>query len=99
EIRIAYVPQGNHIDLDFPILVKDSVLLGTYPQLGLFKRAGKKEKKLAVECLEKVGMQDFKNRQISELSGGQQQRVFLARALAQQADFFFLDEPFVAIDA
>ncbi|HLQ95627.1 MAG TPA: metal ABC transporter ATP-binding protein [Pseudogracilibacillus sp.] len=99
QTSIAYVPQRNHIDWDFPILVKDTVLLGTYPHLGLFKRPGKKEKKLAVECLEKVGMQDFKNRQISELSGGQQQRVFLARALAQQADFFFLDEPFVGIDA
>lgn len=101
EVRtsIAYVPQRNNIDWDFPILVKDTVLLGTYPNLGLFKRPGKKQKALADECLEKVGMLDFRNRQISELSGGQQQRVFLARALAQQADFFFLDEPFVGIDA
>lgn len=101
EVRtsIAYVPQRNNIDWDFPILVKDTVLLGTYPNLGLFKRPGKKQKTLSEDCLEKVGMLDFKNRQISELSGGQQQRVFLARALAQQANFFFLDEPFVGIDA
>src|SRR5699024_372110 len=83
---------------DFPIIVKDTVLLGTYPHLGLFRRPGKKERELADECLREVGMQDFSNRQIAELSGGQQQRVFLARALAQKADYFFLDEPFVGID-
>ncbi|MEI3613852.1 metal ABC transporter ATP-binding protein [Pseudogracilibacillus sp. SO30301A] len=96
--KIAYVPQRNNIDWDFPIIVKDTVLLGTFPNLGLFKRPKKKEKELTAHCLEKVGMQDFSNRQIAELSGGQQQRVFLARALAQNADFFFLDEPFVGID-
>lgn len=96
--KIAYVPQRNNIDWDFPIIVKDTVLLGTFPNLGLFKRPKKKEKELATKCLEKVGMQNFSNRQIAELSGGQQQRVFLARALAQNADFFFLDEPFVGID-
>lgn len=96
--KIAYVPQRNNIDWDFPIIVKDTVLLGTFPNLGLFKRPKKKEKELATQCLEKVGMQNFSNRQIAELSGGQQQRVFLARALAQNADFFFLDEPFVGID-
>ena len=96
--KIAYVPQRNNIDWDFPIIVKDTVLLGTFPNLGLFKRPKKKEKEFATKCLEKVGMQNFSNRQIAELSGGQQQRVFLARALAQNADFFFLDEPFVGID-
>lgn len=96
--NIAYVPQRNNIDWDFPILVRDTVLLGTYPKLGLFKRPTAKEKKKAYECLARVGMQDFAKRQISELSGGQQQRVFLARALAQEADFFFMDEPFVGID-
>lgn len=95
---IAYVPQRSNIDWDFPILVRDTVLLGTYPNLGLFKRPGKKDKELATQCLEKVGLVDFADRQIAELSGGQQQRVFLARALAQEADFFFLDEPFVGID-
>lgn len=96
--KIAYVPQRASIDWNFPITVRDTVLLGTYPKLGFFKIPLKKEKYFAEQCLEKVGMSDFSNRQISELSGGQQQRVFLARALAQKADFFFLDEPFVGID-
>lgn len=95
---IAYVPQRSNIDWDFPIIVKDAVLLGTYPKLGLFHRPKKADKELAMECLKKVGMQDFAKDQIGELSGGQQQRVFLARALAQKADYFFLDEPFVGID-
>lgn len=100
EVRkdIAYLPQRSSIDWDFPILVRDAVLTGTYPKLGLFKRPGKKEKDLVTVCLEKVGMEEFSDRQIGELSGGQQQRVFLARALAQEADLFFLDEPFVGID-
>lgn len=96
--RIAYVPQRSDIDWDFPITVLDTVLLGTYPKLGVFHRPKKKEKAWAYDCLEKVGMHDYSKRQIGELSGGQQQRVFLARALAQQADLFFLDEPFVGID-
>src|SRR5690625_2081418 len=96
--KIAYVPQRSNIDWDFPIIVRDTVLLGTYPNLGLFRRPKKSDKEWANHCLEKVGMQDFSERQIAELSGGQQQRVFLARALAQKADFFFLDEPFVGID-
>src|SRR5699024_5133762 len=96
--KIAYVPQRTTIDWDFPITVRDTVLLGTYPNLGLFKIPLKNEKQLANECLEKVGMLSFHRRQISELSGGQQQRVFLARALAQNAEIFFLDEPFVGID-
>lgn len=96
--RIAYVPQRNDIDWDFPITVRDTVLLGTYPNLALFRKPKKRHKEWAFHCLEKVGMQDFSERQIAELSGGQQQRVFLARALAQQADYFFLDEPFVGID-
>jgi ABC-type Mn2+/Zn2+ transport system ATPase subunit len=100
EIRkeIAYVPQRSNIDWDFPIEVKEAVLLGTFPRLGLFHRPGKKERELAKECLEKVGMLEFANHQIGELSGGQQQRVFMARALAQKAEYFFLDEPFVGID-
>jgi len=96
--QIAYVPQRSNIDWDFPILVRDTVLLGTYPKLGLFKRPTKTDKKWADECLDKVNMLDYRDRQIGELSGGQQQRVFLARALAQQANYFFLDEPFVGID-
>ncbi|ANU13264.1 Manganese ABC transporter, ATP-binding protein SitB [Planococcus halocryophilus Or1] len=97
--RIAYVPQRNQYDWDFPIHVLDAVLIGTYPILGIFKRPKKKDKEWAYECLKKVRMEEFAHRQIGELSGGQQQRVFLARALAQKADIFFLDEPFVGIDA
>lgn len=96
--QIAYVPQRSNIDWDFPILVRDTVLLGTYPRLGLFRRPTKADKKWADECLDQVNMLDYRDRQIGELSGGQQQRVFLARALAQQANYFFLDEPFVGID-
>lgn len=100
EVRkdIAYLPQRSSIDWDFPILVRDAVLTGTYPKLGLFRRPKKKDKEFAATCLAKVGMEEFSDRQIGELSGGQQQRVFLARALAQEADLFFLDEPFVGID-
>lgn len=96
--EIAYIPQRTDIDWDFPIVVKDAVLIGTYPKLGIFKSPGKKEKALALECLAKVGMEEYANTQISELSGGQQQRVFIARALAQEAECFFLDEPFVGVD-
>lgn len=96
--QIAYVPQRTNIDWNFPILVKDTVLLGTYPNLGLFRRPTKKDKQWAHHCLEQVGLVELVNRQIGELSGGQQQRVFLARALAQKAQYFFLDEPFVGID-
>lgn len=96
--RIAYVPQRSEYDWDFPINVLDAVLIGTYPTLGIFKRPKKKDREWAYKCLEKVGMEEFHNRQIGELSGGQQQRVFLARAIAQKADLFFLDEPFVGID-
>ncbi|QGQ96402.1 metal ABC transporter ATP-binding protein [Paenibacillus psychroresistens] len=100
EVRkeIAYVPQRNETDWTFPITVIDTVLLGTYPRLGLFHRPKKQHKDWAYACLEKVGMEAYSNRQIGELSGGQQQRVFIARALAQDATLFCLDEPFVAID-
>jgi iron/zinc/copper transport system ATP-binding protein len=96
---VAYVPQRSNIDWDFPINVLDTVLIGTYPNMGILKRPKKKEKEWAMQCLERVGMENFANRQIGELSGGQQQRVFLARALAQKSEIFFLDEPFVGIDA
>ncbi|MBS4209203.1 metal ABC transporter ATP-binding protein [Bacillus sp. FJAT-50079] len=100
EIRrqIAYVPQRSNIDWDFPISVFETVMLGTYPNLKAFRKPRKKEKEISLQCLKKVGMESFKDRQIGELSGGQQQRVFLARAMAQQTDILFLDEPFVGID-
>ncbi|MFS0574781.1 metal ABC transporter ATP-binding protein [Sporosarcina sp. 179-K 3D1 HS] len=96
--NVAYVPQRSAIDWDFPITVKETVLIGTYPSVGMIKRPGKQEKDLAKACLEQVDMLAYEDRQIGELSGGQQQRVFLARALAQKAELFLLDEPFVGID-
>ncbi|MCE7057526.1 metal ABC transporter ATP-binding protein [Algoriphagus sp. AGSA1] len=96
--RISYVPQRESVDWNFPASVLDVVMMGTYGKLGLFRRPGKKEKNIAMECLEKVGMQSFVGRQISELSGGQQQRVFIARALAQEADLYLMDEPFAGVD-
>ncbi|MDO5655326.1 MAG: metal ABC transporter ATP-binding protein [Flavobacteriaceae bacterium] len=97
--NIAYVPQRSSVDWDFPTTVLDVVLMGTYGRLGWLKRPGKNEKRAAWEALQKVGLQDFAHRQISQLSGGQQQRVFLARALVQQAEIYFLDEPFQGVDA
>jgi ABC-type Mn/Zn transport systems, ATPase component len=96
---IGYVPQRESVDWDFPTNALDVVLMGTYGRLGWFGRPGAKEKTLAMECLGKVGMADFAGRQISQLSGGQQQRVFLARALAQDAKLYFMDEPFAGVDA
>ena len=96
---MAYVPQKGSVDWDFPTTAFDVVLMGTYGSLGWIKRPGAKEKKLALECMEKVGMLPYRNRQISQLSGGQQQRVFLARALAQNASIYFMDEPFQGVDA
>ena len=97
--RVSYVPQRESVDWDFPTSIFEVVLMGRYGHLGLFKRPSKKDKEIAFRCLEEVGMQDFYKRQISQLSGGQQQRVFLARALAQEADLYLMDEPFVGIDA
>ncbi len=96
--NIAYVPQRTSIDWDFPVLVKDVVLMGRYVHVPWYRNVSRKDRKRAEEALEEVGMEEYKNRQIGELSGGQQQRVFIARALAQDTDLFFLDEPFVGID-
>ena len=97
--RVSYVPQRESVDWDFPTSVMDVVLMGRYAQLGLLRRPKREDKVIAMNCLEKVGMSAFAKRQISQLSGGQQQRVFLARALAQEADLYFMDEPFAGVDA
>lgn len=97
--RIAYVPQRASVDWDFPTRVIDVVLMGLYRELGLLRRVKKRHIAKAQACLERVGMTDFADRQIGQLSGGQQQRVFLARALAQGADLYLLDEPFAGVDA
>ncbi len=97
--RVSYVPQRESVDWDFPTSVMDVVLMGRYGKLGLLRRPGKKDKAKAMACLEQVGMEAFRHRQIAQLSGGQQQRVFLARALAQEADLYFMDEPFAGVDA
>ncbi|AQS54741.1 metal ABC transporter ATP-binding protein [Novibacillus thermophilus] len=97
--RIGYVPQRESVDWDFPTNALDVVLMGRYGHVGWVKRPGKRDKAIAMECLDKVGMADYAGRQISQLSGGQQQRVFLARALAQEADLYFMDEPFSGVDA
>ncbi len=97
--KIAYVPQREDIDWDFPISALDVVLMGLTPRLGLFKWAKPADKLFCYECLERVGLKkEHASRHIGELSGGQQQRVFIARALAQKADIYMLDEPFSAID-
>lgn len=96
--KVAYVPQRNAVDWEFPTDALDVVMMGTYGRLGWFRRPGKAEQEAALESLGRVGMADFARRQISQLSGGQQQRVFLARALVQKADLFFMDEPLAGVD-
>ncbi|MGX1433245.1 manganese/zinc/iron transport system ATP- binding protein [Cytobacillus horneckiae] len=96
---VGYVPQRGSVDWDFPTSALDVVLMGRYGHVGWFKRPSKQDNQIARECLEKVGMEGYADRQISQLSGGQQQRVFLARALAQDAKVYFMDEPFVGVDA
>ena len=96
---VGYVPQRGSVDWDFPTSVIDVVTMGLYGKLGWFRRPGRKERDLALHALDQVGMADFAGRQISQLSGGQQQRTFLARALVQDAQIYFMDEPFAAVDA
>lgn len=96
--KIAYVPQNTTVDWDFPATVLDVVLMGRYGHLGWMKRPGKKDKEIAKQMLLKVGLPTFASRQISQLSGGQRQRVFLARALAQEADVYIMDEPLAGVD-
>jgi manganese/zinc/iron transport system ATP- binding protein len=97
--RVSYIPQRQTVDWDFPATVLDVVLMGRYQQRGMFSRITAEDRVIAKEALEQVNMVSYADRQISQLSGGQQQRVFLARALAQQADLYLLDEPFVGVDA
>lgn len=96
---VAYVPQRGSVDWDFPTNALDVVTMGRYGRLGWLRRPGKADRQIATEALVKVGMESFAGRQISQLSGGQQQRVFLARALAQDADVYLMDEPFQGVDA
>ena len=96
---IGFVPQRESVDWDFPIQVLDVVMMGTYRSLGWFRWPGKAQRDWAMQCLDAVGMADFKSRQIGELSGGQQQRVFIARALAQDTKIILMDEPFAGVDA
>ncbi|ACZ10124.1 Probable siderophore transport system ATP-binding protein YusV [Sebaldella termitidis] len=97
--KIAYVPQRGSVDWDFPTTALDVVEMGRYGKIGWIKRVGKSDRKIAVDAIKKVGMEGFEKRQISQLSGGQQQRIFLARALVQDAEIYFMDEPFQGVDA
>jgi manganese/zinc/iron transport system ATP- binding protein len=97
--KVSYVPQKESVDWDFPASVLDVVMMGRYGKLGLFNRPRKADREVAIECLRQVDMEAYAKRQISQLSGGQQQRVFLARALAQEAELYLMDEPFAGVDA
>ncbi len=96
---VGYVPQRGSVDWDFPTNVLDVVMMGRYGSLGWIRRPGKRDRALAMQAIEKVGMENYTTRQISQLSGGQQQRVFLARALVQDATIYLMDEPFQGVDA
>ena len=96
---VGYVPQRESVDWDFPTSALDVVTMGLYGQIGWFRRPSKRHRETALACLDKVGMKEYAHRQISQLSGGQQQRVFLARALAQDAKLYLMDEPFAGVDA
>ena len=97
--RIGYVPQRESVDWEFPVSALDVTLMGRYGRIGWCRPIGRRHRAAARECLERVGLAGLENRQIDQLSGGQQQRVFLARALAQEADLYFMDEPFAGVDA
>lgn len=97
--QVGYVPQREQVDWDFPVDALGVVLMGRYGRLGWIRRPGAADRAAAMDALAAVGMADYATRQISQLSGGQQQRVFLARALAQDAQLYFMDEPFAGVDA
>jgi manganese/zinc/iron transport system ATP- binding protein len=96
---VGYVPQRESVDWDFPTSALDVVTMGVYGSLGWLRRPGRRQRASALDCLEQVGIRHLAHRQISQLSGGQQQRVFLARALAQDARLYLMDEPFAGVDA
>ncbi|APX90992.1 manganese/iron transporter ATP-binding protein [Brevirhabdus pacifica] len=95
---VAYVPQAEEVDWAFPVLVEDVVMMGRFGHMGFFRRAGRADHEAVAAALERVGMSDFRDRQIGELSGGQRKRVFLARAMAQDGQVILLDEPFTGVD-
>ena len=95
---VAYVPQAEEVDWSFPVLVEDVVMMGRYGHMNFMRIAGDADRRAVAEALERVGMSDFRKRQIGELSGGQKKRVFLARALAQEGQVVLLDEPFTGVD-
>lgn len=95
---IAYVPQAEEVDWSFPVLVEDVVMMGRYGHMNFMRIARAKDKQAVSDALERVGMTDYRKRQIGELSGGQKKRVFLARALAQESKIILLDEPFTGVD-
>ncbi len=97
--RVGYVPQRESVDWDFPVSALDVVAMGRYRRIGWCRPVTRRHRRAALGCLDHVGMRELADRQISQLSGGQQQRVFLARALAQEADLYFMDEPFAGVDA
>ncbi len=96
---VGYVPQRESVDWDFPISALEVVTMGRYGKIGWCRPVSRAHKQASLECLRLVGMADYAQRQINQLSGGQQQRVFLARALAQEAELYFMDEPFAGVDA
>jgi manganese/zinc/iron transport system ATP- binding protein len=97
--RVGYVPQRESVDWNFPVNALDVVVMGRYPKLAWYQRVPQEQRAHALACMEQLGIADLARRQIGQLSGGQQQRVFVARALAQEADIYFMDEPFAGVDA
>jgi len=97
--QCGYIPQRESIDWDFPVTVRDVVMMGRYGKLGMFRRPRKKDRQVVNDSIERLGLSPYADRQIANLSGGQQQRTFLARALAQDCEIYLMDEPFSAVDA